>query len=151
MCIWLKSAEHHRLLHLWKGEVFVKTVLRIVWGYIWRCSAGGRGSNVGHLPTPIHDTEASFLHWSTKCTAFPGLEGPWRGSWKWSREGLFRDCQRFWQNWREEDLLGICFSNSVGLQVFSESLFKTVPSRVWLFVAPWIVAHQAPLSVEFSR
>ena len=24
-------------------------------------------------------------------------------------------------------------------------------SRVWLFAPPWIVAHQAPLSVEFSR
>ena len=24
-------------------------------------------------------------------------------------------------------------------------------SRVWLFVTPWTVAHQAPLSMEFSR
>ena len=24
-------------------------------------------------------------------------------------------------------------------------------SRVWLFVTPWTVAHQAPLSIEFSR
>ena len=24
-------------------------------------------------------------------------------------------------------------------------------SHVWLFVTPWIVAHQAPLSMEFSR
>ena len=24
-------------------------------------------------------------------------------------------------------------------------------SRVWLFAIPWIVAHQAPLSMEFSR
>ena len=24
-------------------------------------------------------------------------------------------------------------------------------SRVWLFVNPWTIAHQAPLSVEFSR
>ena len=26
-----------------------------------------------------------------------------------------------------------------------------VLSRVWLFVTPWTVAHQAPLSMEFSR
>ena len=26
-----------------------------------------------------------------------------------------------------------------------------LPSRVQLFVTPWMVAHQAPLSVEFSR
>ena len=25
------------------------------------------------------------------------------------------------------------------------------PSRVWLFATPWTVAHQAPLSMEFSR
>ena len=24
-------------------------------------------------------------------------------------------------------------------------------SHVWLFVTPWTVAHQAPLSMEFSR
>ena len=90
-------------------------------------------------PTPICDTEASSLHWPTKCTAFLGLEGPRRGNWRWGREGLFRGCRRFWQNWRE-DLLGTCFSNSLGLLVFSESLFKTVPSHVRLFTAPWIAA-----------
>ena len=26
-----------------------------------------------------------------------------------------------------------------------------VLSHVWFFVAPWMVAHQAPLSMEFSR
>ena len=26
-----------------------------------------------------------------------------------------------------------------------------VLSHVWLFVTPWTVAHQAPLSMEFSR
>ena len=26
-----------------------------------------------------------------------------------------------------------------------------VLSRVWLFATPWTVAHQAPLSMEFSR
>ena len=26
-----------------------------------------------------------------------------------------------------------------------------VLSHVWLFVTPWPVAHQAPLSIEFSR
>ena len=31
-------------------------------------------------------------------------------------------------------------------QVHAQSL-----SRVWLFVTPWTVAHQAPLSMEFSR
>ena len=28
---------------------------------------------------------------------------------------------------------------------------KVLLSRVWLFVTPWTVAHQAPLSMEFSR
>ena len=27
----------------------------------------------------------------------------------------------------------------------------SVPSHVWLFLTPWTVAHQAPLSIEFSR
>ena len=28
---------------------------------------------------------------------------------------------------------------------------KVLVSSVWLFVTPWTVAHQAPLSMEFSR
>ena len=137
MCIWLESAEHHRFSHLWKGwsicqscsEDCVRICLKVLCGW----------EGLQCWPTPICDTEASSLHWPTKCTAFLGLEGPRRGNWKWGREGLFRGCRRFWQNWRE-DLLGTCFSNSVGLLVFSESLFKTVPSHVRLFTAPWIAA-----------
>ena len=30
-------------------------------------------------------------------------------------------------------------------------IIKTVFSRVWLFAAPWAIAHQAPLSLEFSK
>ena len=33
----------------------------------------------------------------------------------------------------------------------SVSLFSQLQSCVWLFVIPWTVAHQAPLSMEFSR
>ena len=30
-------------------------------------------------------------------------------------------------------------------------VYVCVLSCIWLFVAPWTVAHQAPLSVRFSR
>ena len=30
-------------------------------------------------------------------------------------------------------------------------VYVCVLSHIWLFVAPWTVAHQAPLSVRFSR
>ena len=33
----------------------------------------------------------------------------------------------------------------------SLSMHAQLLSRVWLFVTPWIVAHQAPLSMGFSR
>ena len=39
-----------------------------------------------------------------------------------------------------------------GLKGHNEDFFGlSVLSRVWLFVTPWTVAHQAPLSMEFSR
>ena len=54
--------------------------------------------------------------------------------------------------------------NSLGLkqQVVKQMLFPLIfihlekwkwksLSHVWLFVTPWIVAHQAPLSMGFSR
>ena len=36
------------------------------------------------------------------------------------------------------------------LPAVPKSIVKSL-SRVWLFVTPWTVAHQAPLSMEFSR
>ena len=39
---------------------------------------------------------------------------------------------------------------SIGLFSMSVSPLKTL-SRVRLFVTPWTIAHQAPLSMEFSR
>ena len=35
--------------------------------------------------------------------------------------------------------------------IFWRHLCSSVLSRVWLFMTPWTVAHQAPLSTEFSR
>ena len=35
--------------------------------------------------------------------------------------------------------------------VTSDSVRSCVLSRVWLFMAPWSISHQAPLSMEFSR
>ena len=54
------------------------------------------------------------------------------------------------------------FSNYSGMletsyeyaDVFIQPLFHCVRclfSHIWLFVTPWAVAHQAPLSKEFSR
>ena len=31
------------------------------------------------------------------------------------------------------------------------AVIKTAFSRVWLFAAPWAIAHQAPLSLKFSK
>ena len=39
----------------------------------------------------------------------------------------------------------------LGLASVSISRMKTGNSRVWLFVTPWTIAHQAVLSMEFSR
>ena len=39
----------------------------------------------------------------------------------------------------------------MGLQVFTGVPCAQSLSHVWLFVAPWTVAHQAPLTVEYSR
>ena len=59
-------------------------------------------------------------------------------------------------NWRRIDSLDftlplaehiIRFSLKLSMLVCMRSLF----SRVWLFVIPWTVAHQAPLSMGFSR
>ena len=61
------------------------------------------------------------------------------------------------------------FKDSTGLYISSCSLWKCTENgepeeilgygwlcacilgRVWLFLTPWTVAHQAPLSMEFSR
>ena len=39
-----------------------------------------------------------------------------------------------------------CTSSGVGVKVKCES-----PGHAQLFVTPWTVAHQAPLSMEFSK
>ena len=40
---------------------------------------------------------------------------------------------------------------SMGLFYYVGMCMLSHFSRVWLFVTPWTVAHQAPLSMEFSR
>ena len=47
---------------------------------------------------------------------------------------------------RTLEWVAISFSNAWRWKVKGKSL-----SRVWLFVTLWTVAHQAPLSMEFSR
>ena len=43
-------------------------------------------------------------------------------------------------------------SCSVIISVLKQQQVKVLSlSSVWLFVTPWTVAHQAPLSIEFSR
>ena len=44
-----------------------------------------------------------------------------------------------------------CFLETLGRIHLWAYLYTCMLSRVWLFVTPWTVAHQAPLSVEFSR
>ena len=47
---------------------------------------------------------------------------------------------------RTLEWVAISFSNAWKWKVKVKSL-----SRVWLFAAPWTAAHQAPLSMGFSR
>ena len=37
------------------------------------------------------------------------------------------------------------------MQVSAQIIVVELLNHVWLFVTPWIVTHQAPLSIEFSR
>ena len=50
-------------------------------------------------------------------------------------------------------LLTLCFQYISHLQpqLWHKKLFSLLLSRVWLFVTPWTVAHQAPLAMGFSR
>ena len=52
--------------------------------------------------------------------------------------------KRWWASWKEHRIQG---KNKQTQCVCVLSCF----SRVWLFVTPWTVAHQAPLSMGFSR
>ena len=48
-------------------------------------------------------------------------------------------------------LLGVCFFQCLGNNSY-KGLYCAQPlSHVWLFVTPWTVAHQAPLSMGFPR
>ena len=60
--------------------------------------------------------------------------------WKW----LYSDTTRGFNGKKSPPL---CFSGSHTLYACVLSHF----SRVWLFVTPWTVTHQAPLSMGFSR
>ena len=80
--------------------------------------------------------------------------------------GVLAVCKRIWlyfQYWKALRCFFLSFQptdsqkwNSVSLgsywQMLSgESKVRKSPSRVQLFAAPWTIAHQAPLSMEFSK
>ena len=62
----------------------------------------------------------------------------------------------FWKNWGY-----FCSQSTIAIKRVLTFIYMNVMknekwtwrsfNRVWLFVTPWTVAHQAPLSVEFSR
>ena len=58
---------------------------------------------------------------------------------------------RMWAAWEQQRCLALCSEQCRAWHVNSERKKVKSLSHVPLFATPWTVAHQAPLSMEFSR
>ena len=68
-----------------------------------------------------------------------------REAWRAAIHGVAKSRTRL--NWTELKL----FNEETGKKRDVPSLCAQSPSRVWLFTTLWTIAHQAPLSMGFSR
>ena len=98
-----------------------------------------------------HDhAEASLWHTGGVCTVIGAVRSGW---------GNVRPGTRVWKSWVGWGYMVNMYTEikgwALGTSVFWQSKLKRMSvwslSPVWLFVTPWVAAHQDPLSVGFSR
>ena len=81
-----------------------------------------------------------------------------RGAWSALIHGVAKNQTRL-SNWTTTTAMHILYNDGLAVLCVCVCVCVCVRARaraqflsgVWLFVTPWIVAHQAPLSTEFSK
>ena len=149
-------ADLHRSINSWSHEAFARNKYLEGLG-TQNAKSISSPSSFTTLKSCITDRWPEIIP-SSPCWVEEVLSSTLRREWAWGNPGLPEVTSSKWQSWRDlvSNLVFChrCLTASPLEELEEKHVHKSLERKISVvpdFMTPWTVAHQAPLSMEFSR